>query len=241
MKMIAPGVWQFRFLWPNAFNAYYIEGEGEGVVVDASTRWDWGFMRKQLRGKRVTSVVLTHAHPDHQGCAKKLCDRFGVPLACHEADADSAEGKAPLVRQSAVWEVIGNLVWAGPRSPVGRRLREGDRVAGFTVYHLPGHTRGHLALLRESDRVAIAGDVVNTNDYLTGMLPLVRESPRTFSADPAQNRASIRRLWSLKPSMICAGHGPPLKDMARLERFIRRLPAEEKSAADNLRGAPRTL
>jgi len=39
------------------------------------------------------------------------------------------------------------------------------------------------------------GDVINTNDYLAGMVPLVRESPRTFSADPARNRESIRRLW----------------------------------------------
>ena len=55
MKCIAPGVWQFRFLWPNAFNAYYLEGDGEGVVVDASTRWDWGFMRRQLAGRKVTA------------------------------------------------------------------------------------------------------------------------------------------------------------------------------------------
>src|SRR4051812_25149285 len=164
MKLVAPGVWQFRFLWPNAFNAYYVEGEGEGVVVDASTRWDWGFMRRQLAGKKVTSVVLTHAHPDHQGCAAKICEMFQVPLACHEADADSAEGKAPLVRESAVWEAIGNTVWAGRRSAVGRRLQEGDRVAGFTVYHLPGHTRGHIGLLRESDGVMLVGDVINSND-----------------------------------------------------------------------------
>jgi hypothetical protein len=37
------------------------------------------------------------------------------------------------------------------------------------------------------------------------------------------NRESIRRLAGLKPSMICAGHGPPLKDMGRFERFVGRL------------------
>jgi glyoxylase-like metal-dependent hydrolase (beta-lactamase superfamily II) len=223
MKLVAPGVWQFRFLWPGAFNAYFLEGEGEGVVVDASTRWSWPLMRRQLRGRQVTGVVLTHAHPDHQGCAARICERWHVPLGCHEQDAESAEGRAPLVRNNRAWERIGNAIWAGPRSPVGRRLREGDRVAGFTVYHLPGHTRGHIALLRETDRVAIVGDVINTNDYLTGVLTLVRESPRTFSVDPAQNRASIRRLWELRPSLVCAGHGPVLRDMGRLGRFVQRL------------------
>ena len=61
MQLIAPGVWRFRFLWPYAFNAYYLAGEGEGggegVVVDASTRWHWGAIRRQLRGKKVTAVV----------------------------------------------------------------------------------------------------------------------------------------------------------------------------------------
>ena len=223
MKLIAPGVWQFQFVWPNAFNAYYLETAGEGVVVDASIRWDWALMRHQLRGRKVTSVVLTHAHPDHQGCASRICEMFGVPLACHEADADSAEGKAPLVRQSAMWEAIGNIVWAGPRGPVGRRLREGDMVAGFKVYHVPGHTRGHIALLRESDRVMIAGDLINSNDYVMGLLPLIRESPRAFSFDPAENRDSIRRLWSLNPSLVCTGHGPPVRDMARLGRFVQKL------------------
>lgn len=222
MKLLAPGVWHFKFLWPYAFNAYYIQGEGESVVVDASTRWDWFLMKSQLRDRPVTSVVLTHAHPDHQGCAAKICRQFGAPLVCHAADADSAEGRAPLVRQNAVWEVIGNIAWAGPRSPVGRRLQEGDRVAGFTVYHLPGHTPGHIILLRESDRVALVGDVINSNDYIMGFLPLLRQPPRVFSLDPAQNRASIGRLASLKPSLILTGHGPPVRDMAKFQRWAGR-------------------
>jgi len=223
MQPIAPGVWRFRFVWPYAFNAYYIQGEGEGVVVDTSTRWDWGLMRNQLRGKKVTSVVLTHAHPDHQGCAARICQTFQAPLACHEADADSAEGKAPLVRQNPLWETIGNLAWAGRRSPVTRRLQEGDRVAGFTVYHMPGHTPGQITLLRESDRVALVGDVINSNDYLTGVIRLIREPPRTFSLNPAQNRNSIRRLWSLAPRLLCTGHGPPLRNMEKFGRFVQKL------------------
>ena len=67
--------------------------------------------------------------------------------------------------------------------------------------------------------------MINTNDYLTGMVPLVRESPRTFSADPARNWESIRRLWELKPRVVCAGHGPVLRDMGRLGRFVARLPS----------------
>ena len=223
MKEIAAGVYQFRFLWPNAFNAYYIEGEGEGIVVDASTRWSWPLMKCQLRGRNVTAVLLTHAHPDHQGCAAKICEMWNARFLVHELDADRAEGKAPLVRQNPAWELVGNILWAGRRSPVSRRLKEGDSIAGFTVVHLPGHTAGHIGLFRESDRLFIVGDIINTNDYLTGLLPVLRESPRTFSADPAQNRESIRKMQGFQPRTVLPGHGPAVRDMPRLARFVEKL------------------
>lgn len=222
MKPVAPGFWQFRFLWPNAFNAYFIEAGAERVIVDASTRWDRGNMRRQLAGKDSTLLVLTHAHPDHQGCAKCLCEEFNIPLAVHEAEVASAEGRAPLCRQSRSIEFLGGLIWAGPRSPVGRVLREGDVVAGFTVYHMPGHTPGHIVLFRESDRLAIVGDVLNNNHLITHTQYL-REPPHVYTWDVAQNRQSIRRLASLRPRLMCFGHGPVLRDMTKLERYVERL------------------
>jgi glyoxylase-like metal-dependent hydrolase (beta-lactamase superfamily II) len=227
VKEVAAGVWQFEFLWFNAINAYYVEGDGEALVVDASTRWDWPSMRRQLRGLRVTGVLLTHAHPDHQGCAAKICQMFNVPLIVHEADAESARGGAPLVRQNAFLEVVGNIIWAGKRSPVGRLLKQGDRIAGFTVHHMPGHTRGQVTLFRERDGVAIVGDIFATSNPPLPFYRL-REPPFIYSIDPAENRHSIRKFWELAPKVVCAGHGPVLRDMALLEHFVGRLPRDHR-------------
>ena len=46
-----------------------------------------------------------------------------------------------------------------PGHPVARRLREGDEVARLRVLDAPGHSPGHIALWRESDRTLISGDV----------------------------------------------------------------------------------
>ena len=62
-----------------------------------------------------------------------------------------------------------DTMFTGPGHPVDRALREGDEVAGFRVIDAPGHSRGHIALFRESDRVLILGDVLNSADPLTGM------------------------------------------------------------------------
>jgi glyoxylase-like metal-dependent hydrolase (beta-lactamase superfamily II) len=152
--------------------------------------------------------------------AALVCRRFGVPLACHEADAAAMEGREPMLPRTAVVRWFGRL-WSGPPYPVAHRLRGGETVAGFRVIPAPGHTPGHVIYFRQRDRVAIAGDLLANLGWLPGR-PRLREPPRAFSADPEQNRRSIRTLLELGPSLVCFGHGPPLRDVALLERLVGR-------------------
>ena len=110
-------------------------------------------------------------------------------------------------------------LFAGPPCPVGRVLQDGDEVGGFRVVHAAGHTPGHVFYFRASDRVAIAGDVLANMHLLSGRVGL-REPPSVFSVDPQQNRLTMRKLLALEPYMVCFGHGPPLRDLALLERFV---------------------
>jgi hydroxyacylglutathione hydrolase len=214
MRQIADGLWQLTGSPWQLINVYLL---GD-VLVDAGTRWAFSRIWRQLPGHPVRAVALTHCHPDHQGAAAALCNRLGVPLACHEADVAAMEGRKPM--QPDNWIIrLGVRVWAGPTHPVGRVLREGDEVGGFRVVHTPGHTPGHVLFFRDRDRVAVVGDVV-ANFPLRGL----REPPWFFSADPAENRRSIRLLVGLRPSLVCFGHGAPLADMGLLDRFAARLP-----------------
>jgi len=216
MREVARGVWQLSGVPRDLFNVYLLED----VLIDAATRWARGRILRQLRGRRVRLVALTHCHPDHQGSARAICERFGVPLACHEADVPSAEGRAPMGPRN--WVIrLGELFWSGPPCPVGRVLRDGDEVAGFRVVHTPGHTPGHVLFFRESDRVAIAGDVLANIHFLTRR-PGLREPPFFFSVDRWQNRRSVQALADLRPSVVCFGHGPPLRDPGQLERLAAR-------------------
>jgi glyoxylase-like metal-dependent hydrolase (beta-lactamase superfamily II) len=215
MREVAEGVWQLAGFPPDLFNVYF----AGGVLFDAGTRWARPRILRQLRGREVRLVALTHCHPDHQGAAKAACDTFGVPLACHGDDAAAAEGRAPMLPRSRVLDLAVQLLWAGPPCPVGKRLREGDDVAGFRVVHAPGHTPGHVVFFRARDRVAIGGDVLANLNFLTGR-PALREPPAILSADPALNRRSARLLAGLRPEVVCFGHGPPLRDAGLLERFV---------------------
>jgi len=213
MRLLAEGLWQLQGFPPDIFNVY-LAGD---VLIDAGTRWGLPRIRRQLQRRPVRLVALTHCHPDHQGVAAVLCTRLGIPLACHEADVAATEGRQPM--QPNNWVVrLAVRLWAGPPHPVGRVLHEGDEVAGFRVIHAPGHTPGHIILFRDADRVAVAGDLLNNLPTLTSRT-ILAEPPALFSVDAAENRRSVRRLAELKPSLVCFGHGPPLRDPRALERF----------------------
>ena len=221
MKRLADGVHLLSGFPPNAINVYLV---GD-VVVDAATRHAGRRILRQLDGHQVSAHVLTHAHPDHQGASHRICERLGIPLWCGEDDADAAENPV-LIRERQPQRALNRLVWrswAGPAHPVARKLREGDEVAGFTVLETPGHSRGHVVLWRESDRVLLAGDVLNGMNLLTSR-PGLHEPPAVFTPDPARNRESIRRVAALEPALVCFGHGPPLRDAAKLTRFAAALP-----------------
>ena len=84
---------------------------------------------------------------------------------------------------------------------MGPRLREGDVVGGFRVVHAPGHAPGEVIFFRDSDRVALCGDVIRNMSFLT-TLPGIKEPPHLLTYDPAENRRSIRKLAALRPALI---------------------------------------
>jgi hydroxyacylglutathione hydrolase len=217
MKEIAEDVHLLSGWPPNAINVYLV---GD-VLIDAATRQAERRIFKQLSGLTLSAHALTHVHPDHQGCSHAVCERFGVPLWCGQGDVAAMEtpGKVTGANAPAWLKRVQERFWVGPPHPVAKALKEGDVLAGFTVLETPGHTRGHLALWRERDRVLILGDVLNNMNLMTGV-PGLHEPPAMFAIDPAQNRASARRLAALRPSLACFGHGAPLRDPDKLADFV---------------------
>jgi hydroxyacylglutathione hydrolase len=218
---MAPGVWRLKEVPLPSINVYL----AEDVLIDAGRRWDRGRIFAELQGVEISMLALTHVHPDHQGVAKDVCEARGVPLACHADDVEAMEGTRP-VQEAAETHIANRLtraLWQGPPRKVDRVLNEGDEVAGFRVVHAPGHARGEVIFFRDSDRVAICGDVIRNMSYLTGR-PKLGEPPDFFTYDPAENRRSIRKLAALEPSLILPGHGPAVTDMDAFGRFVAALP-----------------
>jgi hydroxyacylglutathione hydrolase len=221
VKELAPGVWQLRGFPPNAINVYLV---GD-VLVDAASRHAGRRILRQLKGRTVRAHALTHAHPDHQGSSHELCTKLGLPFWVGERDADAAE-RPELIGERQPNHPVAQFyarIFTGPGHPVDRRLSEGDEVAGFQVLDTPGHSAGHVAFWRESDRVLILGDVINHINVVTG-IPGLHEPPSYLSPDPVTNRRSAKRLAALGPDLVLFGHGRPLRDTRKFVEFVEALP-----------------
>jgi len=224
MKELADGVWHIQCLpgphW--AVNAY-LAGD---VLIDAGCRQSTGRILKQLEGHEVTAHALTHAHPDHQGASRDICEKFGIPFSCPEADIPAAEDPN-VIRERQPDQFMAVFFWRifhGPGHKVDKPIGEGDEVAGFEGLDVPGRSAGHVAFWRESDGVLVLGDVLANMDQLT-LIPGLHEPKPYLTPDPEENRRSARKLAALEPKLVAFGHGAPLRDTKKFVDFVEALPS----------------
>lgn len=98
-----------------------------------------------LSGTAIGLVILTHAHPDHCEAAAAIRERYGALVGLHEAD-------------EATYKMLGGKVDLYLQE--GELLLGADKPMKLNVYHLPGHSPGHVTLYWSDQKVLIAGDVV---------------------------------------------------------------------------------
>jgi hydroxyacylglutathione hydrolase len=219
VKELADGVWHVKCLpgLPWAVNAY-LAGD---VLIDAGCRQSTGRILRQLEGHEVTAHALTHAHPDHQGASRDLCERMGIPFWCPEGDIPAAEDPN-VIRQRQPDKFMARFYWRifhGPGHRVDRAIKDGDEIAGFKVIDAPGHSAGHVVFWREADRVLIIGDVlVNMDQYLG--IPGLNEPKAALTPGPEENRRSAKKLGALEPNVVLFGHGGPLRDRRKFVEFV---------------------
>ena len=139
--------------------------------------------RRQLGPDAVTTIFVTHGHPDHVGGIKKFPNAQVVSLQAEVPIIEGREGaKGPLPRLF-------------PVSPTGmqvaRPMADGDTVTlgsrTVRVFAVPGHTQGSAAYL--VDGVLFVGDAADASSDGT-----LIGAPWVFSDSQAQDRASLVAL-----------------------------------------------
>jgi glyoxylase-like metal-dependent hydrolase (beta-lactamase superfamily II) len=265
-RTIAPGIKWLQMPLPFALdhiNLYLLE-DGDGwVVVDTGIKGDrtQGYWRqifeRELDGKPVTRVIVTHMHPDHLGQAGWICREFGAPLLMsrteyYYARTFSVENQTKLppeaiafyerggVPDSILQEIIargwGNFSANVEPVPVGYyRLVDGQvlMIGGraWRVVTGSGHSPEHVCLYCDELDVLISGDQV---------LPRITSNVSVNANEPEEDPlsywlASHRKFLDLPDTaFVLPSHNRPFYGLhARLRYLLdhhedRMLACEEK-------------
>jgi len=163
-------------------------------LIDAGVRGTvpqlQGYLNRIGRSpQEISSVLLTHAHPDHIGGCLAI-QRVSAALFCaHPADKPWVEDVERQYQERPIpnfFELVEGSV------PVSRELKEGDTFSwdeGKTIRVLetPGHSPGSISFFYEEEGALFTGDAVPA----AGTLPIY--------VDPQASMESIRRLQTLSP------------------------------------------
>jgi endoribonuclease LACTB2 len=227
---VAPGIVMLALatptLPPARFTNCYVVGTGAAVIVDPGSPYpaeqavlDEALALLAARGTAPREVILTHEHPDHVGGAAHLRERYGLPVAAHEAAAARLRGALAIDRILHDGEEI-----ALP-GPPPRRLR---------VVATPGHAPGHVVLLETETGALCTGDLVATQGFI-----IVDPDE---GGDMAVYLESLRRARGLAARVLLPAHGLPSRRVAaRFDAYLEHRLAREALVLDTLRGAGRAV
>jgi hydroxyacylglutathione hydrolase len=135
----------------------------------------------------ISTLILTHSHPDHIGAALPLQKASGCRILAHLAERDWI-GDIDLQQKQRPVPGFSNLVIGSVK--VDRLIEDGEGIncgkdLQCRVFHTPGHSNGSISLFLEAEGVLFSGDAIPQ----PGTMPIY--------VDVLDSARSIRKLMRI--------------------------------------------
>jgi len=241
---IAPGVYSMEVgKGIMRSNVFFVRSGSLWVLIDAASANCSQSIQKAAESlfganRGPASILLTHDHPDHAGSALELARMWGCPVCVHPDELPIATGDLSTFARYANpldrWIIL-PFLRTMPRRRVESMLSKASlkgvaqafdpaaavpSLPDWECIPTPGHTPGHVAFFRTSDRVLIAGDAlltVDLNSFWGSLSWVLRLKKQRISGPPWYStwnwraaKESLAAVARLEPRVLASGHGVPM-------------------------------
>ncbi len=218
-------------------NVYLLDEDPLTLLdVGPNTPEAWETLNLELKrvGRTVSEIeriVISHAHADHYGLARRVQELSGATVFIHDWDAPGLMGDPDYACHRVLLERAGVPAasisefqqddkyigeFRGERLDVATLKNDDEllfRHSAVRVVHTPGHTPGSICLLRESTRHLLAADTLLRHITPNPMLNPHPEKAESRFASLGSYLKSAERLGKLEPTLVQTGHGDDIHDI----------------------------
>ncbi|HTH51895.1 MAG TPA: MBL fold metallo-hydrolase [Pyrinomonadaceae bacterium] len=199
----------------------------------------------------VRRIVLTHAHEDHCGLAKRVRDEAkDAEILIHEWETGhlfgrlaQEEHRALMLRSGVPDSVFDELrglyqeislltdsLSESDLTPLRDEMELEFDSGSLKVLHTPGHTPGSCSFVREGDRTLICGDCVLKRITPNPVLSPDPADPTKRFPSLGEYLVSLAKIRSYSPTLVYGGHGEPVTDFEEIfHRYVRSIDERQRS------------
>lgn len=209
-------------------NCFLAEGESGWKLIDTGlhdertvAKWE-----KELAGKEVTDILITHYHPDHFGYAGGLQQKLKARVSMSKIDAEL--GLAAW-EESSLGQLLNNYALCGipdetskamedntrtfiprvtPYPVVDHYFEEGEKIIigkyEYEVIFTPGHSDGLVSFYNEEK-----GVLLSTDHILPKITPNISYWFHGDENPLATYLASLEKVKKLDADLVIPSHGKP--------------------------------
>lgn len=215
----------------NHVHCFLAEGEDGCKILDTGLHHTSSIeaWKKEIAGKDVTDILISHYHPDHFGCAGALQKLTGAKVWMSEIDKRAAfqawekpflENLRKNYHRSGIPEKISQALAENtasfaplvtPYPTIDYRLEEGLIVQfgryKYEIIHTPGHSDGLVTFYNREHNVLLA-----TDHILPKITPNISY---WFHGDPnplANYLESLKKIKALDIDWVIPSHGAPFQN-----------------------------
>ncbi len=188
-------------------NIWHVRGRDRDLIIDTGMGLRPLVREVACLAERPVIALMTHSHFDHAGGMHQFDCRCGHHVEAEimrQPNAFNTVADTGFIRADTFTalpdEDFDYRNYQVRPAPLTRLVDEGDVVdlgdRVFSVFHLPGHSPGSIALHEPATGTLFSGDVIYDGALLDNL----------YHSDPQQLEHSLRRLQELPVNTIHGGH-----------------------------------